>query len=529
MNRQLWDMYKESHRGRTCIELFNPEKENIVDAAFEILKYSTSWGADPIEDDFINELQGDFLIWYMNFEERGFFPQKWSKDSFMIFAENYDILYPKLRENGEVMLSEDNHVVFEEGAYAIKSNEYRVKAAKTLWLSLFLYYHFDDFQPILLPTRFDIIQRNCDALGIDLPAIPRTNDYKLYLSYFYDICESWNSFQKDNDLTDAELCACIYDFASMLLLPEESTNSNLPMPTNVWLTGASGKGDFAFLDTLGVEAGDNKENIWACNERTKRGDIIVLYCTSPRSYIHSIWRSNSGGIFNPFDYYHCRTTICNGILTSHITFNDLKNDEYMSQIPIVRKNLQGINGVELTALDYSELLRLIEQKGGDISALPKLYEAEDVDFGEIKLEKDVEEKILIPMLRKLGYGEADWTRQLSRKTGRGTRAIPDFVFFAKGNKHFETAPFVIEAKLDMSLMRNRINDFEQALSYASMLHSSLMGLCDKERLIIYRVDSTGSADRNAPIFEEHWASIYKDDKVGAKLNQLIGREVVKDL
>ena len=61
----------------------------------------------------------------------------------------------------------------------------------------------------------------------------------------------------------------------------------------------------------------------------------------------------------------------------------------MSQIPIVRKNLQGINGVELSALDYSELLRLIEQKGGDISALPKLYEAEDVDFGEIKLEKDV--------------------------------------------------------------------------------------------------------------------------------------------
>jgi hypothetical protein len=36
-------------------------------------------------------------------------------------------------------------------------------------------------------------------------------------------------------------------------------------------------------------------------------------------------------------------------------------------------------------------------------------------------------------------------------------------------------------------------------------------------------------DRNAPIFEEHWASIYKDDKVGAKLIQLIGREVVKDL
>ena len=88
---------------------------------------------------------------------------------------------------------------------------------------------------------------------------------------------------------------------------------------------------------------------------------------------------------------------------------------------------------------------------------------------------------------------------------------------------------MIEAKLDMSHMRELINDFEQALSYASMLRSSLMGLCDKERLIIYRVDSTGSADRNAPIFEEHWASIYKDPVVGAQLNQLIGKEAIKNL
>ena len=486
MNRQLWNMYKESSRGEACIELFNPERDNIVDSAFGILKHSSIWGADHIDDDFIDVLQDTFWVWDMNFTERGFYPQEWSKNSFMVFAENFDILYPKLTEKGEVELSEDNHVVFKEGAYAIKSDEYRVKAALIHRLSLLFYYLFDDFKPILLPTRFDIIQRNCNALGIEMPAIPRTNDYKLYLSYFYDICEAWNSFQKENNLTDAELCACIYDFASMLLSPEESTNSDLPKPTNVWLTGASGKCDFAFLDTLEVEAGDNRENIWACNERTRRGDIIVLYCTTPRSYIHSIWRSNSGGIFNPFD--------------------------------------------ELSAQDYSELLRLIEQKGGDISALPKLYESEDVDFGDIKLEKDVEENILIPMLRKkLGYNEEDWTRQLSLKAGRGLKAIPDFVFFAKGDKHFETAPFVIEAKLDMSLMREQINAFSQGLSYAKMLRSSLMGICDKERLIIYRVDNTGSADRNAPIFEEHWASIYKDPVVGARLNQIIGKEAVKDL
>lgn len=221
--------------------------------------------------------------------------------------------------------------------------------------------------------------------------------------------------------------------------------------------------------------------------------------------------------------------MCDGIRVPQISNKDLKADQYFSNLPIVRKNLQGINGVELSAQDYSELLRLIEQKGGDTSVLPKLYEVEDVDFGEINLEKDVEEKILIPILRKLGYNEKDWTRQLSLKAGRGLKAIPDFVFFAKGDKHFETAPFVIEAKLDMSLMREQINAFSQGLSYAKMLRSSLMAICDKERLVIYRVDDNGTADRNTPVFEEHWASIYRDPLVGASLSKLIGKEIIQNL
>ena len=137
-------MAKESSRGEACIELFNPERDNIVDGAFGILKHSSIWGADPIDDDFIDELQGAFWVWDMNFTERGFYPQEWSKDSFMVFVENYDILYPKLTEKGEVELSEDNHVVFKEGAYAIKSDEYRVKAAEIPRLSLLFYYLFDE-------------------------------------------------------------------------------------------------------------------------------------------------------------------------------------------------------------------------------------------------------------------------------------------------------------------------------------------------------------------------------------------------
>ena len=141
----------------------------------------------------------------------------------------------------------------------------------------------------------------------------------------------------------------------------------------------------------------------------------------------------------------------------------------------------------------------------------------------------MEEQILIPMLEKLGYTSADWTRQLSQKAGRKEKAIPDFVFFPKGEKHFENAPMIIDAKLDMAPVQELQKAFNQALSYARMLRSSIMGICDKERLILYKVNKNGSADRNNPLFEDHWASIYSDPDVGAALNHLIGKEVIKDM
>ena len=107
--------------------------------------------------------------------------------------------------------------------------------------------------------------------------------------YYYEIRVVLNEFQKGYALTDGELCACLYDYGARVLLDaKEPVESELPEPINVWLTGASGKGDFEFLDS--------KTSIWACNERTRRGYIVIVYCTSPRSYLHSIWRAVIKGL-----------------------------------------------------------------------------------------------------------------------------------------------------------------------------------------------------------------------------------------
>ncbi|NLZ94304.1 MAG: restriction endonuclease subunit R, partial [Bacteroidales bacterium] len=265
---------------------------------------------------------------------------------------------------------------------------------------------------------------------------------------------------------------------------------------------------------------------WACNEATRRGDIVVMYCLSPQSFIHSIWRANTDGITNPFSYYHSRVIVTNPIEIPPITYAELKSDAYWSNIPIVRKNLQGINGVHLSALDYQELLRLIRLKGFDVSKLPTLYSPDiDLNLLDLKLEKDVEEKLLIPLLNELGYTEDDWSRELTQKAGRNLKAIPDFVLFPKGETHFQNAPLVIEAKFSMNSSNERLNAFNQVLSYGRMMSSELLALCDKDRFILYRKEN-GTFDRFNPVFEKHWGNL-KDPEVFSKLSSIIGRNIVE--
>ncbi len=305
-----------------------------------------------------------------------------------------------------------------------------------------------------------------------------------------------------------------------MLLEETSKQVEMPEPTNIWLTGGS-KDDYkVFLEN--PIKGEN--SAWTCNENAKHGDIIVMYVLSPYSCIQSIWRAEIDGIYTPFNFYNSRTRVTNGILIPQITLNELKADEYFSKLPITRKNFQGVNGVQFSATDYKELQRLLKTKGFDTSCLPQLYKPNLEFEGSLKIEKDVEEKLLIPLLEKLGFTENDWSRQLSQKAGRNEKAIPDFVFLPKGELHFQNAPMIIEAKFDMNSTIERTKSYNQALSYARMMKSSIFGICDKDRLIIYK-EHNGFFDRFKPTFEKHWQNI-NDEEIFRQLKLLIGKNAL---
>ncbi|WHF52127.1 type I restriction enzyme HsdR N-terminal domain-containing protein [Chryseobacterium gotjawalense] len=515
MNKNIWNLYKNSERGKNAIEIFTiNEGEELLEKISKIYDFCEEFVGEKSEkENFLNILFGiyDNIIvdnLYLKENENII-------DFYERFIDNFEMAIIDEDENGKLL-----KVIKEKPIF--KQKDYKNLSSIVSELSLVLYCDYPEaFVPILFPERFDKLINLLDALNIELPQLPTSVDKRGRLLFYNNLCENIFKFAEDNELTPPEICACIYDFGKMLIQDDSTLDSDLPEPTNIWLTGGS-KSDY---QTFLKNPPENAHSVWTCNEQTKRGDIIVMYVLSPYSCIQSIWRANTDGVFTPFNYYNSRTTVTNGIVLPEIKLDELKTDEYFKNIGIVRKNFQGVNGVKFSAEDYSKLQRILKEKGFDTSILPQLYSPDLNIEVKLKNEKDVEENLLIPLLKKLGYTESDWTRQLSQKAGRKEKAIPDFVFFPKGEIHFQNAPLVIEAKYDMSSSIERMKSYNQALSYARMMQSPIFAICDKDRLIVYK-GKDNSFNRFKPTFEKHWQNL-NDAETFNTLKKIIGKDYIK--
>lgn len=401
-------------------------------------------------------------------------------------------------------------------------------------LSLALYYFVPDslFYPVLFEKNFKDFQNRCARLGIaEIENMPLQKDIELRIELYLQICDNIEQFRVQNELTREEVCALIYDYAPKCINQEEDTDVEavMPNPTNIWFAGAS-KYDY---DTSLKE----DVSIWQGNPDTQKGDIVILYALSPHSHIHSVWRAVKDCTFNPFDLYCDRIMVGHRIEVPHVSIKALKEDPSTNKIPIVKKNLQGLNGVRLSVAEYKALqaLMLKEDPTFDLSQLPQIQRPDIVyDFDiENEKEKGVEEHLLIPLLKALGYSPEqgdEWHRQFVIKMGRSDKEIPDFVFFPKRIGNQAVAPMVIEAKLDFKNPRQRSKDFNQGLSYARTLHSQLLGICDKEEIRIYKADKHGMFyEDKSNIFIGHWSELKENGEIFNNLKRLIGRDVVSKI
>lgn len=376
-------------------------------------------------------------------------------------------------------------------------------------ISLPLNYKYGEyFMPYLFTNRFSELKKIADFFDIDIPNPPKKSDYNGRFMYYWELCKVFYEFRIENELTPQELAAFLYGHGPKSI--SEDITTAIPEPSQAWFIGG------VIRDRKHYTKG-----YWQANPEVKKGDILIHYETHPISAITCMWRAHTDGVIDPFVHYYSNCLIKDKIELPHITLDELKSDDYFKNHPLTRKNFQGVGGWHVTSEDYSELLRILKNKGVQIETLPTLFSPHISTNLNITLERDVETSLLEPLLNSLGYKEGrDFIRQLPIKAGRGHRVFLDYALHYDDTKDYEKAQVLIEAKLHMRTNREIDEAFSQALSYARPLEAQKIILCDKECLILY--EKTQGFDRNK-YRRIYWSELTNADKYNQFKNTLAKR------
>lgn len=392
----------------------------------------------------------------------------------------------------------------------LRENEVFTEFCESIeYYSTFLFMVFPDaFIPYYFRCNFNVLSAIADEFDIELPPIPLKKDYEGRFYYYGEVCAALNDFRLKNNMSSYELCAFLYDFAPKYIGGVDSyIIDDLPEPKSAYFIGGDAR-DLFNTETL------DEITAWQANPDTRVGDMMVMYRRTPVSAVESVWRSVSVGFNDPFFYYYRCTYISNCIPIRQIHLKDLQQDEVFKNVSIVRKNMQGINGIELLPSNYNHLM---DMAGAEVPRLQYSVIDDDINF---TCEKDVENELVKKLLKKLGYFDDDYVQQLKIRVGNHNyKLIPDFVILPIVSKGHYSASFLIEAKLSIPTLKELEEVKIQARSYAKQLGAKYSVIASKEKVWV----TTPNDDYSQPIFEASWNEINNSD-VFYELFKLIGKE-----
>lgn len=489
LNKYVWNLYLESG-GKDIVEMFRRNMEDKLTAEYadEIVKMHKVYCPMADVSNVIGNQIKDLIEQYNPDNEVEIDEEN---SSVVTSEEAFDGIYEMFQE--ELENPADS---FAEFVYALPyySTE----------LSIFFP---DSFVPYYFRLNYNVLQKIANTFGIELPQIAAKKDYKERFYHYPDVCRALISFRDENALSTYELYAFLYDFAPKYIGGIDSyIIKDLPEPHSAYFIGAA-KEDEHLCKEKGIITS------WQCSPDTRAGDMIVMYIRTPVSAINSIWRACSIGFIDPFFFYYRCVYLSSPIEIRPFTLAEIKKDRYFKEIPIVRKNMQGINGVELKPSVYNHLVRLSKAKANVLEYV------ETESGGEYSREKDVEEKLIIPLLRKLGYSEDEYKQQMYVEIGNhNSTLIPDFVLLPDEQRGSASGFAIIEAKRSIPNKKKLEEVMVQAKSYAKLLTAKYCVVAAQEKLwISERRDGYVSI-----LFEASWEQL-NDADTFYELSKNIGK------
>lgn len=277
-------------------------------------------------------------------------------------------------------------------------------------------------------------------------------------------------FRIENLLTAPELWAFLYDYANKVIGHKQWVSPIHAQPRKAFFIGANkdSNGDLGFLE----EAVAHADIVirWQGNPDAERNDIHIMYCLAPVSSINSIWQAVSDGFNDPLFFYYRCVYLGNPVRAPQLTLSDMKADSVLKELPLVKANMQGVNGRLILSDTYRYLVEQLVSRGMEAGKLSTLKHTE-IGVESVSDETGVETKLLEPLLNKMGFKPNDYIKQWALRMGRGRAVYPDYAINCDTTKNKERADFIVEAKHSIPSKKQLEKDLGQARTYARRLRA----------------------------------------------------------
>lgn len=338
------------------------------------------------------------------------------------------------------------------------------------------------FFPYFFTRNFLTLQRIFDFLEIEMPPVPLKNQYYERAFYYETLCRQVLRYRMAHHLTPAEMYAIIYHLVPLAINCNDFIQTDLPAPRRAFFIGGgkNSNGDPEYL----AHCSQKEIFSWQANDDGECGDIVLLYLLAPHSEIAYIARTVSETFADPYFYYYKCTFVSRLQPLPKLPLSQMKKDPILSEMPLVKANMQGINGRIIAYDDYLRIHDLLQEKG----MKPKQW----IDLPTIKKEippvqneYEVERKIILPLLKEMGYAPDDITEKPTIRMGSGLKQIPDFLIGYQTQGAYHSADIVIEAKLSIPTKKQLRIHAGQGCSYARSLLAKYMLLISREGVWVY--------------------------------------------
>ena len=463
-NAFVWQLYKESERGKRAIEHCSSFANALYNSTYSTLFFGLSF--DEIPSGYL-EADSDNARFISAIKE---FAEKECVKNIQQATELFDHL---------VSAGLPFHFPAE-----IEATTFTAEDITDLiqYVSIGLHLaHPDYFIPYGFVNSFADLQRISELFKLALPPIPTKKDARGREQYYAQLNNAFYEFRKSYGLSSAEMCAFLHDFALRFLTENSDT---LPEPSKVWpvIAGVYNEDDFQWL----ADATQDSLAPWNGNPNIRVGDVLLIYCIRPHNALCYLARAITDGFVDPFCHYYNVVWLGGVFPIPPITFRELSAHPQLAQSSVIKTRMQGPNSGSFTLEEYDAILAIMASKGQDVSQLPRPQTVSFLPSTELQNERDVEVSLIEPLLMQLGYTEKDWLRQMRLQMGRGERIYPDYVFGAETKRGEERAEMVLEAKFTISGEKAFREAYAQAVSYAYRLQAEVLMLASREGLWVFK-------------------------------------------